>query len=234
MRSALEEALGGTLQIEMLVMSWLIRHAGWLLTRYNVRASGRTPYKAVKGREYGGDIAEFGEQVYLKEPGLTHAKMDDRWSELGTWLGKTDKGDEHIIALSKGVVKTSRSIRRSTPKERWNKTVVFEIQATPWEPIIKHANLRDYAPRRRYITLNELVQHGASPNCRSCAGDGGAHSESCRARFEKIWANMERKAEAKTVRQLDGATAATPKAAASSDDAPAPAPEAVPMQDTPT
>ena len=72
-----------------------------------------------------------------------------------------------------------------------------KIKAT-WQPKITEPG--EVKPRRRYITWAMLSQHESSPNCRNCAGEGGAHSESCRLRFEKIWD----KEEARERRALPG------------------------------
>ena len=34
------------------LLPWLVRHCGWILSRYAVRADGRTGYTRLKGREY--------------------------------------------------------------------------------------------------------------------------------------------------------------------------------------
>ena len=72
------------------------------------------------------------------------------------------------------------------------------IKVTPWQPKITEPG--EVKPRRRYITWAMLQQFGASPKYRNCAGDGGAHSESCRLFFEKILD----KEEARELRALAG------------------------------
>ena len=60
-----------------------------------------------------------------------------------------------------------------------------KIKATSWQPKITEPG--EAVPRRRNIIWAMLSKHGSSPNnCRNCAGDGGARSESCRLRFEKV------------------------------------------------
>ena len=62
-------------------LSWAIRHAAWLRHRFAVHASGRTSYKALKGRDYSGPIVEFGEVVWARDssPATGRAKMEVRW-----------------------------------------------------------------------------------------------------------------------------------------------------------
>ena len=59
-----------------------------------------------------------------------------------------------------------------------------KIKVTPQQKITEPGEAK---PRRRYVTWAMLQQYGSSPNCRNCAGGGGAHSEGCRLRFEQIW-----------------------------------------------
>ena len=52
---------------------------GGLLTRFHFQTGGLIPYQRLKGKPHGGELAEFGEEVYLKEPITHQAKLDDRW-----------------------------------------------------------------------------------------------------------------------------------------------------------
>ena len=62
------------------LLPWLVRHCGWILRRYAVRADGRTGYSRLKGREYTAGIAIFGEAIWYKLPKVADlAKLDDRW-----------------------------------------------------------------------------------------------------------------------------------------------------------
>ncbi len=47
---------------------WIVRHSGWLMTRYLVKATGMTAYAAVCGEEYRKEIAPFGETIMNKIP----------------------------------------------------------------------------------------------------------------------------------------------------------------------
>ena len=54
--------------IESELLPWLVRHCGWILSRYAVRADGRTGYSRLKGRECTSGIAIFGEAIWYKLP----------------------------------------------------------------------------------------------------------------------------------------------------------------------
>ena len=47
------------------LLPWLVRHCGWILSRYAVRADGRTGYSRLKGREYTSGIAVLGEALHI-------------------------------------------------------------------------------------------------------------------------------------------------------------------------
>ena len=86
------------------LLPWLVRHCGWILSRYAVRSDGRAGYSRLKGSEYTGGKSIFGEAIWHKLPKNANlTKLDDRW-RTAIWLGKSDRSDEHIIGLEKGAV----------------------------------------------------------------------------------------------------------------------------------
>ena len=70
------------------LLPWLVRHCGWILSRYAVRADGRTGYSRLQGREYTSGIAIFGETIWYKLPKTADlTNFDDRW-RTAIWLGE--------------------------------------------------------------------------------------------------------------------------------------------------
>ena len=52
------------------ILPWTIRHAAWILTRYNVRRDTRmTLYENFRGQKYRKEILPLGEQVLARRPG---------------------------------------------------------------------------------------------------------------------------------------------------------------------
>ena len=99
------------------LLPWLVRHCRWILSRYAVRADGRTGYSRLKGREYTSGIAIFGEAIWYKLPKTADLKkLDDRW-RTAIWLGMSDRSDEHFIGLENGAV-LARSVRRKVEGKR--------------------------------------------------------------------------------------------------------------------
>ena len=46
------------------ILVWSVRHAGWLLTRFQVVTSGKTAHCSLYGRQYSGEVGLFGETVF--------------------------------------------------------------------------------------------------------------------------------------------------------------------------
>ena len=88
-----------------------MRHAAQSINRYLVGKDGKTNYRRLKGKNYGGQTTEFGEAVwYLKPKTKGINKFENRW-DTGIWLGTRDESGEHLIGLPDGVIKV-RSFRR--------------------------------------------------------------------------------------------------------------------------
>ena len=102
MRISLEKSADKSFGVEDNILVWLCQHAGWLITRFHAQTDGLTPYQRLEGKPYSGELAELGGQVYVKDPILRHAKLDDRWIGPVTWIGKADRGDQHMTVLTNG------------------------------------------------------------------------------------------------------------------------------------
>ena len=96
MKHATETRIGGRLETDHPLISWMIRHCCWVFCRYHVRADGRTPYEVLRNNSYRGGLACFGEIVWARVPGsrLLRGKYEVNWLEL-VWLGKTENTEEH-------------------------------------------------------------------------------------------------------------------------------------------
>ena len=131
-----------TLKPEMAITTWIVRHAAWTLTRFQVQRArgGVSAYARVFGKAYEGRLAQIGEQVLAYVPqdssgkGPKHSsKFRDRWI-VGTWLGKAEDTDEHLIA-AEGGVQRHRTIRRfpAVDPRRWNAARIRALTAAPWD-----------------------------------------------------------------------------------------------------
>ena len=168
------------------LLPWLVRHFGWILSRYAVREDGRTGYSRLKGREYTAGIAIFGEAIWYKLPKTADlTKLDDRW-RTAIWLGKSDRSDEDIIGLETGAV-LARSVRRKVEGKRWNEKALKMVTGTPWrsggETTVHHTSFggKVWTNRRLRSMLPKKAQQ---------------HTERCRARFDPLCAGEEGPVEA--------------------------------------
>ena len=63
---AFEARLRQKLDLRLPIARWLIRHAAFVVTRYQVGHDGFTPWRRLTGKNWNGTVAEMGEQVLGK------------------------------------------------------------------------------------------------------------------------------------------------------------------------
>ena len=140
---ALEARLHQRISAKLPVMAWLVRHAAFIFTHFQVGHDGLTPWRRMTGKHWNGTVAEFGEQVMgklaKKKPGS--AKKEKRGktklaaqSIRGTWLGIWPRTGEHLLAVHTGEVIRTRTIHRLPAERQWDAAAVLTIQATPRSP----------------------------------------------------------------------------------------------------
>lgn len=132
----LEAKTGLDIEMNHLVMPWLIEWAGVVLNRYMVYKDGHTAYRNITGKSSKRPVANFGEKVLympLKTERLKMDKVDAKMKE-GLWLGIKHRSDEAIIGTPGGVVK-ARTIRRLPKDKRWDQALINSFRGTPRRPI---------------------------------------------------------------------------------------------------
>ena len=89
LRSRFDENYGESVVMNHKMLPFLVRHSAWQITHCLVKSDGKIPYERLRGRQYGGRVAEFAEVVHFTDPrkAADMPKLDDRWS-VGLWLGK--------------------------------------------------------------------------------------------------------------------------------------------------
>ena len=161
-----------------LAVAWLVRHCGWILSRYVVRADGRTGRSRLKGREYTIGKSIFGEEIWYKLPKTTDlTKLDDRW-RTAIWLGKSDRSDEHIIGLETGAV-LARSVRRKVEGKRWNERALRMVRAratSEGSAIINEYESDKTMPNEAILTASDVEKSFLARNKEG----GGQKAESIR------------------------------------------------------
>ena len=155
---ALEAGIGCRLLLKHPAIVWLIRHAAWLITRYNTGRDGCSPFRRIFGKPYNGSICKFGEQVHYKLSGHPSSRVEPRW-ELGAWVGKTELTDEHLLGTLSGI-RNSRTIYRLPKSHCYSKDALDRIVGTPVNPKPEGA-AKDPQIRRQYITQRWVDEHGS-------------------------------------------------------------------------
>ena len=108
----MEEKWGVKLEVDHAVWPWLVEYAGWLLTRAEVGADGKTAYERSRGKDAKLPGVEFGEGVLWKRrrEGGPLGKLTCMWED-GIFLGVKGGTGEMIVGDGKGVWRT-RTMRR--------------------------------------------------------------------------------------------------------------------------
>ena len=187
----LEERYGIMIQTEDDIVDWLMRHAAWLITHFQVKVDGKTPFERLRERPYKGEIAEFGETVFFKVPHATLGKLDDR-ADKALWLGKTLKSDEHIVGRDQWA-KAVRSIWRRPGAARWDKQLLANFKCKPsttasGNPATTTQMSRsvEVQPRRVYITVDRILKFGQTPGCQGCRDMDAEHTAECVKRMTEL------------------------------------------------
>ena len=157
-----------------------------MITRFQPRSHGGSSYRLIFGREYSGEIAEMGEQLWYRLAARVSAgrgKWEARFAR-GIWVGKSEIDDTHLVVdLERGIQKV-RTVRRMPEEFRWNAEMLQDIRFTPWKPTPRKS--AQVEGRNMYITERVIDAHGPTDSCRKCSTGQGNHSAECRQRFEKI------------------------------------------------
>ena len=94
---------------------WLVRHATWLLNRFQRRQNGATAFENLKGVSYQKPLMQFGERCHwLEAERITHNMILGGGTGV---LGRHSASDAHLIGTLGGVIQV-RTVRRLTREQR--------------------------------------------------------------------------------------------------------------------
>ena len=114
LKSSVERKMQLVIKDDHPVMAWIPQHSGFLLSRFQVAADGKTAHR-LKGKAYRRELDDFAEKVRFMP--VTHGghmnKLESRW-ELGRFVGIRPKSNEALIMTERGVVRART--RRRLPK----------------------------------------------------------------------------------------------------------------------
>ena len=116
LRLDVEERLGSVVGTTHQCLPWLVRHASWLLNRFQRRQNGATAFENLKRVSYNKPLLQFGERCHWLEAERVTYKYDPRWG-IGVWLGRHTASDAHLIGTPGGVIQV-RTVRRLTREQR--------------------------------------------------------------------------------------------------------------------
>ena len=100
---ALESNLKKKIDLRHPMVAWMVTHAGFVITHYEVGKDGRTAYERLKGKSCKIDLCELGENLHympLKTGGGGLASTDARYRP-GIWLGSTRRAPRSRLAPKK-------------------------------------------------------------------------------------------------------------------------------------
>ena len=177
LRLDVEERLGSVVGVTSQCLPWLVRHASWLLNRFQRRQNGATAFENLKRVSYNKPLLQIGERCHwLEAERITH-KYDPRWG-IGVWLGRHTASDAHLIGTPGGVIQV-RTVRRLTREQRGD-----ELSKRAFDNFVgSPRNILGSKP-----SVKEQTVHGEkwtwTPGCngRMWSRRGYHHTKACDAR----------------------------------------------------
>ena len=92
------------------IFAWLVEHVADVINRYHVGSDGKTVFRRLRGRPYGGEYFEFGSPINHRVTGRAPGGiMQERWMP-GIWLGRMWSSDEQVVTTPDGEVVRARGV----------------------------------------------------------------------------------------------------------------------------
>ena len=131
---------GETLGADKPIWAWLLRHAGWQISRYKQNCNEVTGHKQACGEHHTPEVVPFAEIVLVRVPKPTHRALQGgrRWHNgdavfiKGVWVGRSETSDEHIVLTPGGRV-FSRTVRRLEPSRRHDAGLLGKVKGLQWD-----------------------------------------------------------------------------------------------------
>ena len=121
------------------------------------------------GKEYSGEIAEMGEQVWYRISARVQqgrGKWEARFAK-GIWVGKSELNDTHLVIDPERGVQKVRTVRRMPEEFRWQPEIIQNIGVTPWKQTPDKST--GTIGRNMYITERMIDAHGPTNDCKKCS-----------------------------------------------------------------
>ena len=188
LRAGVNEYYGIDLKADHILVPWMVRRAAWILNRFLIRASGKTPYRALRGKNYDQPIAAFGECVMYRDTDADATKLKPRWKG-GIFVGKLDLTEEFAVLTESGAPKV-RTIKRMPRPQDECRVLLSKVVGQPWNPTGRpelvttpSSEIPATRTKRIYLRQHILDRYGRTDGCAGCRGLG-PHTQECRRRIE--------------------------------------------------
>lgn len=103
MMAHFEEGIGQKIAKGSNIISWMVRSAAELISKYSIGYDGKPPYERIRGERSKVPIAMFGETV-LYLPLMTAKTLKEQAQpkmKMGIWLGAIERTEEFLIGTEK-------------------------------------------------------------------------------------------------------------------------------------
>ena len=65
--------------LDHVLMGWMARHCAWIVNKFQVKGTGRTPCRSKWGKDCTGEVVTFGEVCLERNQTEDGAKLNMRW-----------------------------------------------------------------------------------------------------------------------------------------------------------
>ena len=135
------------------------------MNHFQVKGSGRTPYRSLRGKDYTGEVVPFGEVCLGRTHSEDGAKLNMRWMR-GVFVGKLDRTDELLQLTPTGAMKT-HCVRRLEGDNAWDLQILnLAVRGMRQQG----ARTRDQQPNKRMSWQTANVRKGCTCDRTFCVG----------------------------------------------------------------
>ena len=128
---------GETFGADKPIWAWLLRHAGWQISRYKHKGNRMTAYKPTVNialmKSY---LSQKSFLSGFRGQHIVVSQAENAWHKgdaviiKGVWVGRTETSDEHVVLTPGGRV-FSRTIRRLEPSRRHDVVFLNRVKGLP-------------------------------------------------------------------------------------------------------
>ena len=78
------------------LMGWMVQHCAWVVNNFQVKGTGRTLCRSIRGKDYTREVVPFAEICLGRNHSEDGAKLNMRWMR-GVFVGMLDRTDEFLL-----------------------------------------------------------------------------------------------------------------------------------------